>query len=146
MAFYGGLLVVAWHLWHERLVRPVAVGLVCVTIAFIVDQSYFYPPNVMNVYLVAVLASKLKVNGSDAVLAAVETGYHADRAMPRKQVSTGTRQGQGLLMPVLLVSLRPLAVLIRRSRRRKYQRSFSARAQQNGSSRSNPSRLQCSGT
>lgn len=59
VAFYGGLLLIARRLWKKNLSRPVALGVLCVVFAFIVDQSFFYPPNLMNVYLISMLALRL---------------------------------------------------------------------------------------
>lgn len=56
LAFYGGLLVVARRLWESPTTRSVAWGVLCVVFAFTVDTSFFYPPNLMNVFLISALA------------------------------------------------------------------------------------------
>lgn len=56
VAFYGGLLTISRRLWEDRRTRIMALGVVSVTIAFAVDTTYFYPPNVMNVYIISTLA------------------------------------------------------------------------------------------
>lgn len=59
LAFYVGLMTVAGRLWQNTAVRPVALGVLCVVFAFTVDMTFFYPPNVMNVYLIAMLALRI---------------------------------------------------------------------------------------
>lgn len=51
VAFYGGLLVLIRYCWKQPNRRTIALGLFCVFFAFCVDQSYFYPPNLMNTYI-----------------------------------------------------------------------------------------------
>lgn len=52
VAFYGMIVVAVVHFWRRQNTRPVAYGLVCVAIAFCIDQSFYYPPNVMEVFMV----------------------------------------------------------------------------------------------
>lgn len=54
VAFFGGIISVIRMCWHSYNGRTVAVGILCVFIAFCVDQSFLYPPNVMNIALFAV--------------------------------------------------------------------------------------------
>ena len=56
IAFYGGLLYVVWRCWQRRSSRTIAIGILCVFCAFCVDQTFNYPPNVMNVALFAAAA------------------------------------------------------------------------------------------
>ena len=56
VAFYGGLLYIAWCCWQRRSSRVVAIGILCVFCAFCADQSFYYPPNIMNVALFAAAA------------------------------------------------------------------------------------------
>lgn len=55
-AFYGGLLYIVWCCWQRRSSRTIAIGILCVFCAFCVDQSFYYPPNIMNVALFAAAA------------------------------------------------------------------------------------------
>ena len=56
IAFYGGLLYIVWQCWQRRKSHTVAIGILCVFCAFCVDQSFNYPPNIMNVALFAAAA------------------------------------------------------------------------------------------
>lgn len=58
IAFYVGLVSLTIRCWKNKHTRTIALGILCVTIAFCVDQSFFYPPCVMNVYLFYAAARK----------------------------------------------------------------------------------------
>ena len=92
IGFYSGLVVLARRLWQERLTRPVALGVLCVVFAFTVDTTYFYPPNLMNVYLIAIIAKKIAApHGNDASCTPSETDNlfgHAG-AFPHRRVVAG---------------------------------------------------------
>lgn len=58
IAFYGGLIYIIRHCWQCRRGRIVALGILCVFCAFCVDQSFYYPPNIMNISLFAAAVLK----------------------------------------------------------------------------------------
>lgn len=53
-AFFGGLVAIVHACWKRVDGRIMSMGILCVLIAFCVDQSFLYPPNVMNIALFAV--------------------------------------------------------------------------------------------
>lgn len=58
IAFYGGLIYIIRRCWQCRRGRIVALGILCVFCAFCVDQSFYYPPNIMNISLFAAAVLK----------------------------------------------------------------------------------------
>lgn len=61
VAFYVGLIFLITTCWKNQYTKTVALGILCATIAFCVDQSFLYPPNIMNVYLFYAAAQRLAV-------------------------------------------------------------------------------------
>lgn len=59
LAFYIGLTVLVIICWKNQHTKTIALGILCVIIAFCVDSTYLYPPCVMNVYLFFAAAQKL---------------------------------------------------------------------------------------
>ena len=59
IAFYAGLVLLIIECWKNQYTKNIAFGILCVTIAFCVDQSFLYPPNIMNIYLFYGAAQKL---------------------------------------------------------------------------------------
>ncbi|NMM95241.1 O-antigen ligase family protein [Bifidobacterium oedipodis] len=53
IAFYSGLILLIIHCWKSKYGKTTALGILSVSIAFCFDQSYYYPPDIMNVYLFA---------------------------------------------------------------------------------------------
>ena len=54
VAFFCGIISIIRMCWRSYNGRILAIGILCVFIAFCVDQSFLYPPNVMNIALFAV--------------------------------------------------------------------------------------------
>lgn len=59
IAFYTGLIFLVIICWKNMHTKTIALAILCVIVAFCVDQSYLYPPCVMNVYLFFAAAQKL---------------------------------------------------------------------------------------
>lgn len=57
IGLYGCLLAGILNCWKRA--RPVAYGLICIFLAFCVDQSYYYPPSLMNYFIVTMLALRV---------------------------------------------------------------------------------------
>lgn len=51
IAFFGMLIASIIYLWREQKSRTVALGVFCALFAFCVDSSFYYPPNVMLVFM-----------------------------------------------------------------------------------------------
>jgi hypothetical protein len=67
--FYGGLmLLVVYRCWNGRNGRPIALGLLCVVVAFCVDSAYFYPPNLMMFFIFAMTVVRVCDGESNPVL------------------------------------------------------------------------------
>lgn len=49
--FYGMLVATILYFWSNKTLRPIGAGMVCVLFAFLVDQSYYYPPTLMQFFL-----------------------------------------------------------------------------------------------
>ena len=60
LAFFIGLVSLVAICWRGKNTRTIALGILCVAIAFCVDSSYMYPPCIMNVYLFYAAAQKLE--------------------------------------------------------------------------------------
>jgi hypothetical protein len=56
VAFYGMLIAAIIYLWKDLQTRTVALGVFCAFFAFCVDSSFYYPPNVMMVFVVVGIA------------------------------------------------------------------------------------------
>ncbi|MCH4158861.1 MAG: hypothetical protein LKF35_01900 [Bifidobacterium minimum] len=56
VAFYGMLIMAIVYLWRNVRTRTVALGVFCVFFAFLVDSSFYYPPNVMMVFIIVGIA------------------------------------------------------------------------------------------
>ena len=59
IAFYTGLIFLVIICWKNVHTKTIALAILCVIVAFCVDQSYLYPPCVMNVYLFFAATQKL---------------------------------------------------------------------------------------
>lgn len=59
VAFYVGIVLVARHLWTCPETRPVSIAVLCTVFAFAVDTSYFYPPNLMILFIISGLALQI---------------------------------------------------------------------------------------
>ncbi|MEE8702842.1 hypothetical protein [Bifidobacterium crudilactis] len=66
--FYGGLVLVVYCCWNFRSGRPLALGLLCVVVAFCVDTTYFYPPNLMMFFIFAMTVVRVRDGESNPVL------------------------------------------------------------------------------
>lgn len=60
LAFFIGLTSLVIICWREKNTKTIALGILCVTIAFCIDSSYMYPPCIMNVYLFYAAAQQLR--------------------------------------------------------------------------------------
>lgn len=60
LAFFIGLVSLVAICWRGKNTRTIALGILCVAIAFCIDSSYMYPPCIMNVYLFYAAAQKLE--------------------------------------------------------------------------------------
>jgi hypothetical protein len=65
VAFYGMLVMAIVYLWRNIRTRTVALGVFCVFFAFLVDSSFYYPPNVMMVFIIVGIAFSSVRAGSD---------------------------------------------------------------------------------
>ena len=59
MAFYGMIVAGAVYCWKNMATRPIAFGLLCSAVAFSVDQSFYYPPTVMEVFMTLGIAATI---------------------------------------------------------------------------------------
>lgn len=60
-AFYGGMLLIVRHCWKLSCGRTIAMGLLCIVMAFCVDRTFDFPPNLMMFSLFA--AGALVISG-----------------------------------------------------------------------------------
>lgn len=60
IAFYIGLLCVVRYCWKLAYGRTIAMGILCVTVAFCMDRTYHFPPNLMMVFLFAGASTMLQ--------------------------------------------------------------------------------------
>lgn len=56
VAFYGMPIASIVYLWKNHTTRTVAYGVFCALFAFTVDSSFYYPPNVMILFMVISIA------------------------------------------------------------------------------------------
>ena len=56
VAFYGMIVAGAVYCLRNKQIQPIAFGLLCAGVAFSVDQSYYYPPTVMEVFMILGIA------------------------------------------------------------------------------------------
>lgn len=122
-AFYGGLLVLARRLWQNPLSRSVALGVLCVVFAFVVDQSYFYPPNVMNVYLIATLAFRLRPNDRQIASVVDKSTRDIDVAPATNPSDPRSRERKGLRYLSSRQQSRPMFIQRHHAPQREQQRS-----------------------
>ena len=50
-AFYGMIVLAIFYFWRKKGFRSISYGLICVFAAFSLDQSFYYPPNVMETFM-----------------------------------------------------------------------------------------------
>ena len=53
LLFYGTLAATILYFWSSKASRAIGAGMACTLFAFLVDQSYYYPPTVMQFFLAA---------------------------------------------------------------------------------------------
>ena len=56
ITFYGMFIMAIVYLWQNTRTRTVALGVFCAFFAFLVDSSFYYPPNVMMVFIIVGIA------------------------------------------------------------------------------------------
>lgn len=82
VAFYGMLVAAMIYLWKDERTKTVALGVFCSFFAFCVDSSFYYPPNVMMVFIIVGFAIRAAQEPTvDNVTAVMHA--HRPRALKR---------------------------------------------------------------